>query len=125
MWIYYALIVGLLLALLWLTRVHEAFIAGLEPFAQSGNRTGLTQAYGFAALEPFMVKPGTTLPGGFQVPAVNLGDIPEPHTLFAKARELLDRYDRPDVWLHAAQVMDKDPGQLARMNLGIVNTGTN
>ncbi len=93
MWRLGALILGLLIALVWLTRVRE----------------------------PFVVAPGTKLPGGFQVPDVDLAGLPEPHKLFDKARELINRYDKPNVWLHAAQVMDKDPGQLARMQLGISN----
>ncbi|NCY21264.1 hypothetical protein EBX31_04810 [bacterium] len=54
--------------------------------------------------------------------SVDPATLPPPHELFRKARELLDRYDRPEFWDHAAQVMDKDPAQLARMNLGV---GTN
>ena len=87
------MIVALLLILMWLTRVREGFV----------------------------VAPGTMLPGGFEVPNVNPGDLPEPQELFKKLRVLIDKYDRPDVWNHATQVMDKDPGQLARANLGIVN----
>ena len=50
---------------------------------------------------------------------LDLKEIPEPQKLLKQMRTLLDKYDRPEVWNHAAQVMDKDPGQLARMNLGI------
>lgn len=107
MWRYYALIVGLLLALVWLTRVREAF-----------RVQGAVMALN---LESFVVTPGTMLPGGFEVPNVNPGDLPEPQELFKKLRVLLDKYDRPDVWNHATQVMDKDPGQLARAHLGIAN----
>ena len=71
--------------------------------------------------EGFIVPPGTTLPNGFQVPEVDLSKLPEPHTLFKKARELIDKYDKPGTWLDAAMMMDKDPGQLARMHMGIVN----
>jgi hypothetical protein len=90
MW-FYIMIVSLLIALVWLTRVREGFVGG------------------------------TTLPGGLEVPNVDLKDLPDPHMLFKQARELLDKYDKPDVWQHAALVMDKDPGQLARMQLGINN----
>jgi len=38
-----------------------------------------------------------------------------------KMNRLIDKYDKPEVWGHAAEVVDKDPGQLARMNLGIIN----
>lgn len=51
--------------------------------------------------------------------SVDPATLPPPHELFRKARELLDRYDRPEFWDHAAQVMDKDPAQLARMHLGV------
>jgi len=52
---------------------------------------------------------------------VDLGAIPEPHALIKQVRTLMDKYDKPEVWNHAAQVMDKDPGELARMHLGISN----
>ncbi len=52
---------------------------------------------------------------------LNLSMIPEPQKLLKQMRGLLDKYDKPEVWNHAAIVMDKDPGQLARMNLGITN----
>ena len=51
--------------------------------------------------------------------SVSLEGMPTPPELFKKARELLAKYDQPDLWIHAARVMDKDPGQLARMNLGL------
>lgn len=99
MW-FYVLFVMLLIVLVWLTRVREGF---------RGQH------------EAFMVKPGTMLPGGFEVPNVDIGALPEPQEIFKRLRGLIDKYDRPDVWNHAAQVMDKDPGQLARAHLGIVN----
>jgi hypothetical protein len=40
---------------------------------------------------------------------------PAPQELFKKVRELLDRYDNPEMLGQAAQVMNKDPGELARM----------
>ena len=70
----------------------------------------------------------------FDPKELNMLDDPTPAVMFAKARHLinkydlkmvdgplgkmkglLDKYDKPEVWGHAAQVMDKDPGQLARM----------
>jgi hypothetical protein len=45
----------------------------------------------------------------------------DPQKLMSQVQKLLDKYGSPEVWQHATQVMDKDPGQLARMNLGIVN----
>jgi len=56
-----------------------------------------------------------------QVPDLDLATIPEPQKLLKHVRSLLDKYDKPEVWNHAAQMMDKDPGQLARINLGITN----
>ncbi len=48
-------------------------------------------------------------------------DVPDPAALFKQARQLLDKYDRPELWQHALFVKDKDPGQLARLQLGIQN----
>lgn len=45
----------------------------------------------------------------------------DPEKLMSQLQNLMNKYGSPDVWHHATQVMDKDPGQLARMNLGIVN----
>lgn len=98
MWRIISLIASLLIALAWLSRVRDGRVA-----------------------EHFVVQPGTQLPGGFQVPEVDISKLPEPHKLFEKARDLINKYDKPDTWLHAAQMMDKDPGQLARMHLGINN----
>lgn len=54
-------------------------------------------------------------------PQMSLEGMPTPPELFKRARDLLAKYDQPDLWIHAARVMDKDPGQLARLNLGIDN----
>ncbi len=56
-----------------------------------------------------------------EIPQINMDAMPTPPELFKKARELMEKYDQPDLWIHAARMMDKDPGQLARMNLGIQN----
>lgn len=45
----------------------------------------------------------------------------DPAALFKRARDLLDKYDKPDVWNHSAQMLNKDPGELARLQLGIRN----
>ena len=45
----------------------------------------------------------------------------DPAALFKRARTLLDQYDTPDMWNHSAQMTDKDPGDLARLHLGIKN----
>ena len=52
---------------------------------------------------------------------IDLSKIPEPQKLMKQMRGLLDKYDKPEVWNHMTQVMDKDPGQLARQHLGINN----
>jgi hypothetical protein len=48
-------------------------------------------------------------------------NMPAPDELFKKARELLERYDKPEIWDQIVQMTDKDPGALARMQLGIEN----
>jgi hypothetical protein len=35
----------------------------------------------------------------------------------AKMSEILEKYDRPEVWGHAANIQGKDPGELARIYL--------
>ena len=53
----------------------------------------------------------------------NPEDLPAPQEIFKNLRKLLDKYDTPGVWDHATQMIDKDPGQLARLQLGIANSG--
>jgi hypothetical protein len=43
----------------------------------------------------------------------------DPMHIFKMVRGLLDKYDKPEIWEHALRVHNKDPGQLARMSLGI------
>lgn len=57
---------------------------------------------------------------------LNLGDVdpatlPNPQDILKGARNLLDKYDKPEVWAHIMNVKDKDPGQLARMYLNTPN----
>lgn len=52
----------------------------------------------------------------------NLENIQDPAQLLKRMRGLLEKYDKPEVWGSAAQMMDKDPGTLARMHLGILNS---
>ena len=84
MW-FVTLIVILLIALVWITRIREGFI--------------------------------DTPTGGIK----GIEGIPEPREMFKMLRALLDKYDKPAIWGHATEVMDKDPGQLARMALNINN----
>lgn len=51
----------------------------------------------------------------------NLSDIQDPQKLLKQVRTLLDKYDSPELWAGVTQRMDKDPGQLARLQLGINN----
>jgi len=61
-----------------------------------------------------------------QLPAglPDIGSLPDPSLLLGKMRELMGKYDKPEVWGGIIHRMDKDPGQLARMNLGIQNNET-
>jgi hypothetical protein len=57
---------------------------------------------------------------------LNVGDIdpatlPNPQDILNGARNLLNKYDKPEVWAHIMNVKDKDPGELARMYLNIPN----
>jgi hypothetical protein len=49
------------------------------------------------------------------IAGTDMGSLPDPHAMFKQVRTLLDRYDKPEVWNDSAQMMDKDPGELARM----------
>ena len=44
-------------------------------------------------------------------------NIPMPHEMFKKLRNLLDKYDRPEIWNHAVQMTNKSPVELARIHL--------
>lgn len=55
-----------------------------------------------------------SLPSSSTSPLLPEG-MPEPAVLIKKVRAMLDSIDKPDLWNHAVQVADKDPGQLARM----------
>ena len=46
-------------------------------------------------------------------------NMPDPSTIIKALRGLVDKYDNPNMWNHAKLVHDKDPGQLARMQLGV------
>ena len=46
-------------------------------------------------------------------------NMPDPSTIIKALRGLVDKYDNPEMWNHAKFVHDKDPGQLARLHLGI------
>jgi hypothetical protein len=65
--------------------------------------------------EEFIDMPG--LPQGLP----SLESLPDPTVLLKQMRGLMAKYDKPEVWDGIIQRSDKDPGQLARMNLGINN----
>jgi hypothetical protein len=98
---FYVLFAVLVLVLLLLTRVRDAAVQ--EQFADMD--ASMAQAAKMIA----------------EMPQVSMEGMPTPPELFKKARELMAKYDQPDLWIHAARVMDKDPGQLARLQLGIQN----
>jgi hypothetical protein len=50
--------------------------------------------------------------------------MPAPPELFKKVRGFIDKYDTPELWNHVTKVHTMDPGELARMQLGIVNSDT-
>jgi len=52
----------------------------------------------------------------------SLESLPDPTVLLKQMRGLMAKYDKPEVWDGIIQRSDKDPGQLARMNLGINNS---
>lgn len=81
----------------------------------------LTRARDAAATEHFEDMTAKAARLIAEVPQMSLEGMPTPPELFKKARELMAKYDQPDLWIHAARVMDKDPGQLARLQLGIQN----
>jgi len=94
MWTIVVLIVGLLLvfALRWLTIVKEGFV---DTAAETIDLSAL---------------------------GITSEDRKDPRKLVAKLRELLDNIEQPDSLMnHALEMHDKDPGELARLNLGIMN----
>jgi hypothetical protein len=101
MFAFYVIFAVLVLVLLLLTRARDA-----------------ATAEHFADMDKSMADAAKMIA---EMPQISLEGMPTPPELFQKARELMAKYDQPDLWIHAARVMDKDPGQLARMNLGIQN----
>ena len=84
--------IGLLFVLLWLAQKR------VETFADVPLMPSLPSLPSLPSASPL-------LPEG----------MPEPAVLIKKVRAMLDSIDKPDLWNHAVQVADKDPGQLARM----------
>ena len=122
MFAFYVIFAVLVLVLYMLTRplslderVHTRLLKRIRPLSL-GERF-VDMEMGMPAIDMSAVSEATKAITDAQ--AVSLEGMPTPPELFKKARELMAKYDQPDLWIHAARVMDKDPGQLARMNLGI------
>lgn len=106
MFAFYVIFAVLVLVLYMLTRARSAAI---ERFTDMGLTMPSMDMSAMAKAAEAIAEAQT----------VSLDGMPTPPELFKKARELMAKYDQPDLWIHAARVMDKDPGQLARMNLGL------
>jgi hypothetical protein len=52
---------------------------------------------------------------------INLADLPDPQELFKRLSTIIERYNDPDMIQQITENIDKDPGQLARKQLGIQN----
>jgi hypothetical protein len=103
---FFVLFVVLLIALAWITRVREEFL--VERFADGA---GTTMSVGAVdALQNILRSDGAE-------------GMEAPHEVLGRVRKMLERLDQPEVWDRAVQMSDKDPGQLARMQLGIQNGG--
>jgi len=48
-------------------------------------------------------------------------NMPDPKVIIKSLRTMLDKYDNGEFIDHAAKVHAMDPGQLARMHMGIIN----
>ena len=44
-------------------------------------------------------------------------NMPEPQQIIKVLRNLLDQYDKPEMWAHAKRVNKMNPGELARLEL--------
>lgn len=43
-------------------------------------------------------------------------NMPEPQQIIGVLKDLLNKYDKPEMWAHARQVHTMNPAELARMN---------
>ncbi len=43
-------------------------------------------------------------------------NMPEPQQIIGVLKDLLNKYDKPEMWQHARKVHTMNPGELARMN---------
>ena len=113
--ILYILIATLLLVLAWIARVRrDEYFIDMQSIAPGVDLKSLPSPQ-----EVFRNTRNLIQSTGIDL---SKADDPEgPAGFLNKMNGLIDKYDKPEVWGHAAEVMDKDPGQLARMNLGIIN----
>lgn len=104
---FFVLIVVLLIALAWLTRVREQFIVAI---AREGFEGGTTMTTNTA----------DTLQQLLRADTADIQGV-DPAKMIGRVRQMLEQVDRPELWEHAVSLSDKDPAQLARMQLGIQN----
>lgn len=102
---FFALFVVLLVALAWITRVREKFVIA-ERFVDGAGVAMSPEAT--AALQQILNGDVTGMPS-------------DPYMLMKRVRGMMDKLEQPDVWSRAIDLSDKDPGQLARLQLGIQN----
>jgi hypothetical protein len=43
-------------------------------------------------------------------------NMPEPQQIIGVLKDLLNKYDKPEMWAHARKVHTMEPAELARMN---------
>jgi hypothetical protein len=58
---------------------------------------------------------------GFADQALSPADIPDPRVIFKQLRTMLDKFENAELMDHVMDIRDMDPGQLARLNLGVQN----
>jgi hypothetical protein len=105
---FFVLFVVLLVALAWITRVREEFLGGMECFVDGAGVSMSPEAAD--ALQQILKGDTAGMPT-------------DPQALLKRVRGMLDNLEQPERWSHAIDLSDKDPGQLARMHLGIQNDG--
>ena len=98
MW-FYIMIVILLILLVWLTRVREGFIDVSDYMNTIQSQKALFKT--------------------LQLP--ESGDNTEFTTKLQEMMKKFDKFSNPEFLNHAKDMADKDPGELARLNLGIRN----
>lgn len=57
---------------------------------------------------------------GFQAEKEQTGSI-DPQQLLSRVKRILDKIDNPELIGHVLNIVDKDPGQLARMQLNLTS----